>query len=424
MEFDPRGPHSPSNANLLPGFFCFGTNHRLASSAVRESLALGPDEILHLLPQISKACDCAELAILSTCNRFEIYGAKASSKVSGHYESLVTEYSRLQRPAFQVRSELAKASFYLEGEKAIEHVFRVAASLESMVIGETQITAQFKRAFAMARQAATLGPQLQHLSESALKVAKEVRTQTPIGQRSLSLGHAAIELAGSFYSSLKECKLVIVGAGEMARLSAHHAVKKHLSNLVVVNRSSERASRLVAELGCGTAAPWHDLARHIETADIVIAAVNVQSPIIDLSFIETIVERRKNRRLLAIDLGMPRNLDPRIANFEPIFLYELDDLHQTIKTNLAHRSNAADAARPIVASSLQRFVTRQGHRKHSPAIANFKEYLYRTLSRELPDKEVGRVVARLTGDFARELKSSNFSEKKSVTDFVKRLTTH
>ncbi len=369
----------------LDGFFCYGTNHKYAPQVFREGLYLSPEVLANVLPQIREHHQLPEIAVLSTCNRFEIYGIHHSPPAENALKlfSVFQDMQIFAKKSLDMElCHLNPQIFCFTGQRAVQHAFDVAASVDSLVIGETQITGQFKDAFSIAQRAQTLGPHLHHLSQNALHVAKKVRTQTIIGQKTVSIGHAAIDLARTIFSNLSEKRLLLLGAGEMAQVTGLYAKKIGIRDISIVNRTLSRAHELSHLLGYGRTGTLSELDNFLEEADIVITALTTQTPIVTASKLKSLLSRRKNRPMYIVDIALPRNVEKSCGEFEDVYLFELDDLRHYVDKNLSERQTAAKEAQKIIELSLESFCRRVNDQPESMVIANYHRYVERMIQRE------------------------------------------
>lgn len=375
-------------------FFCCGTNHKHTSPEFRESLYLSPDQISYALPKIRENHRLPELAVLSTCNRLEMYGICPELGQVGTVQKISKAYLDLQVLANKKKpAKDTSQIFCYSGESAIRHAYAVAASIDSLIIGEAQITGQFKRAFAIAQEVCTLGPHLYQLSQSALNVAKKVRSQTAIGRKTVSIGHAAIDLARRIFTNLADKKLLLLGAGEMARITAFYAKKVGIRDVIIVNRSVERAQEFTRDLGIGKVGFMAELPSLLGQVDIVITAMRTEIPIVTASMIKEFVGEHKNKPLYIVDIGFPRNVELACGQFEDVYLFELEDLQELVSENISERQSASLEADKIIEGSLEHFCRKMTEKSQSENIANYRKYLEELIFKE-SQKTFGRKELR------------------------------
>ena len=327
--------------------FTWGVNFKTAPVEDRELLACSRDDAYYLLPPLKTIKGIKELMLLSTCNRVEVYG------VAEDYEPinrLIFELIKLKGADTKIK----RNSFFLEGDKAIAHVFRVASGLESMVVGETQIVSQFKEAYRIAKELGCTGKVLNRLYEKALRTAKRVRTETGIGRNAISVSYVAVELAKRIFGNLANVKVLLVGAGEMAELSAKY-LKKLKAHLFITNRTYERAVELAKELE-GNVLRFEDLADYLQDFDIVIVSTGSKNYIIDHQMVKKAIKKRGYKPIFFIDISVPRNVDPAISEIDEVFLYDIDDLQDVAEKNLKERLKEKEKGEIIVWDEVGKFM--------------------------------------------------------------------
>jgi glutamyl-tRNA reductase len=366
--------------------FVAGMNHRSAPVEVREQLALEPDKLREILVALSGADALSEAMILSTCNRVEVYGV---AEVPGEARSLA--FGRLAAHRGMRLSDLEPLLYTKTDDDAIRHAFRVAASLDAMVLGEPQILGQVKEAFALAQSAGTVGPVLHALMTQAFNVAKKVRTDTDIGRHAVSVSYAAVELARKIFSTLEDKEVLLVGAGEMGELAAKHLVEHGALGIYVLNRTPARAQELARQLG-GTALPFEELPAAMAMVDIVIASTAAPEPIVRVEEARQALHGRPARPLFLIDLGVPRNVEPAVNDLDGVFCYDVDDLRSVVDANLRERAQAASRAEALVERERERFVLRLRDLEVVPTIVSLRDKL-----EAIRRAELAKAVARLPG---------------------------
>jgi glutamyl-tRNA reductase len=329
-----------------------GLSHRTAEVAIREKLALGGDRLTRALSRLKTSPDIPEAVVLSTCNRVEFYTvATAPAGAVQSIWSIVEEVCALDRGSYdRFRPHL----YDLRGDDALRHLFRVAASLDSMVVGEPQILGQLKEAYRTAGEASTVGRYLGRGMERAFSAAKRVRTETEIGSSNVSVASVAAQLAGRIFGSLRGKQVLLVGAGEMAEQAARHIASHGALAPTIANRSIERAKKLADSLG-GTARQLEALPELLLTADIVITSTGATEPILNRASLAGIMRARKYRSLFLIDIAVPRDVDPAAGELDNVYLYDVDDLEQVVASNLRVRGQEAELAESIVRDELANF---------------------------------------------------------------------
>ena len=372
--------------------FLLGANHRGASVELRESLYIAEEQLAALIPALRETRGFHELAVLSTCNRFEIFGVAPRSP--GLTTELQDAFLELHRHHGQLHQRFSdddvRAALYLHlDDDAVQHVYQVAASLDSLVLGETQITGQFKDALALAERAKTLGPTLSRLGQEALATAKKVRNQTDIGKRHVSISHAAIQLAQKVFGHLGDHRFLLVGAGEMSQVAARYIMGYKPKSIYIANRTVERARALVAELGAGEAFGLEELPGLIASADIVLSSTAAPGIVIDAGLVRRAQAARRGRPLILLDIALPRDIDPEAGRVDDVYLFDIDDLQQVVNSNLEERRRAAEDAQVLIDRSVQQFRAWQRTLTVKPALAAFRGYLD-----DLIAKEANRTLGR------------------------------
>lgn len=316
-----------------------GINHRTASLDVRERVAFAPDEMVLSLQQGCKASGADSLAILSTCNRTELY---ASGDAPPHaLLSWLVAHHHLPANA------LDNSCYVLKDDKAVQHMMKVASGLDSMVLGEPQILGQMKSSYAVAQKAGTAGGLLSQVFQHVFATAKRVRSETAIGQNPVSVAYAAVSLAQRIFSSMQEVSALLIGAGETVELLARHLREQGVGDIVVANRTLARAQEM-AEQFSAEAILLSDIPEHLHQADIVISSTASQLPILGKGAVESALKQRKHRPIFMVDIAVPRDIEPQVAQLDDVYLYTVDDLKEVIEANLRHREDAAGQAEAFI----------------------------------------------------------------------------
>lgn len=317
-----------------------GLSHHQTPLAARERLAFTDSELPAALTRLRALPGVEEAAILSTCNRTEILTVSAPE-----HEAQLIEWWRRER---QAPAGLIEPYLYAHRDLgSVTHSLRVASGLDSMVVGEPEILGQMKQAFALARREQALGPVLQRLFQHAFSVAKLVRSQTQIGAHPVSIAYAAVQTARRIFGDLSGQSALLIGAGEMTTLIARHLVTQGVSRLVVANRSLERAEKLAREVR-GYAVGLNDLPAYLADADIIISCTAARAHVLDREAVQRAHSGRRRKPVFMIDLAVPRDIDPRVAELEDVYLYTLDDLRGVIEANLKLRQDSARQAETLV----------------------------------------------------------------------------
>jgi glutamyl-tRNA reductase len=335
-----------------------GINHKTAPVALREKVAFSEERLMAALRTLRQESGISEVVILSTCNRTEVYWAGSATG-----SDLTQWLERHHAPSLDLAPNL-----YVHQERhAVAHAFSVASGLDSMVLGEAQILGQLKEAYRVAREAGATGPALNKLFQAAFSAAKRVRTETRIGANAVSLASATVSLARRVYSDLGERTALLVGAGEMIALTARHLATQGVKRMVIANRSLGRAQTLAAELNA-YAVGLNDLAGELKVADIVISCTASPVPLITKPLAEQAVRARRRRPIFMVDLAVPRDIDPAVADLEDIYLFSIDDLQQLVDENRQQREVAADGARLVIDEEVMRFLAEVRAHDAGPAI--------------------------------------------------------
>ena len=331
-----------------------GLNHTTAAVDLRGRFAFAVDQLAPTLRALHGRLSSAEAALLSTCNRTELYCAAPGPATPVHH---------IQRQAVEwlagvgqvSADELMRHTYVLEGGAAARHAFRVASGLDSMVLGEPQILGQMKQAVREADAAGTLGTTLHQLFQRSFAVAKEVRTSTEIGAHSISMAAAAVRLAGQLFEDLSRTRVLFVGAGEMIELCATHFAARQPKGMAVANRTLERGERLAAHLGA-EAMRLADLPQRLHEFDIVVSCTASTLPIIGLGAVERAIKARRRRPMFMVDLAVPRDIEPEVGHLDDAYLYTVDDLSAVVQSAGHKRQAAVAQAEAIIETGVQGFV--------------------------------------------------------------------
>src|SRR5438034_929128 len=311
--------------------FVAGLSHRNAPVELREQLAVDEDKLRELLRDAVASGAVREVLVLSTCNRVEVY---AVADVPGEARGALFRRRCRHRG---IETAPVEALLYTHADaEAVRHAFRVASSLDSMMIGEPQILGQVKDAFALAQSCQTVGPTLHTLFTQAFAVAKRVRTETEIGRHAVSVSFAAVELARKIFAGLSGKAVLVVGAGEMSELAARHLVEQGAFPIYVTNRTLARAQELARALA-GTAVPFDELPTALASVDIVITSTGAPEPVISREMVERATHGRRNRPLFFIDIAVPRDVEASAGTLADVYCYDIDDLKQVVDANLRER---------------------------------------------------------------------------------------
>ncbi len=333
----------------MPHFIAIGINHQTAPVSLRERVAFSEDALPAALSGLKALPGVEEVALLSTCNRTEIYALTC-----GAGDALV---EWLAAPQDGNRSPLALHDYLYRhhDDQAVRHLFRVATGLDSLVLGEPQILGQVKQAWSAARDAGTLGNRLDRLFQHAFVTAKRARTDTRIGANPVSVASAAVRMAEEAFARPADCTVLLIGAGETIELTALHLVQAKAKRLLFANRTLAHAQELATRHG-GVALPLAELDRHLAEADIVFSATASREPILHRETVKAALRKRRHRPMLLLDLAVPRDIAADVAELSDVFLYTVDDLERVVEDNRRGRREAADAAEAIVEMQVSRYV--------------------------------------------------------------------
>ncbi len=320
--------------------FSFGINHKTAPVDIREQAAIAPEVLPGALTDMRSRHAVAEATILSTCNRTEFYCGVEHADPERAIDWFC-EFKRLPR-------DLVTPHLYRHTDaEAVEHTFRVAAGLDSMILGEPQILGQMKQAFAMAHKSGATGKILNRLFQHTFAVAKQVRTDTAIGASAVSVAFAAVSLARRIFDDITQQTVLLIGAGEMIELAARHLKEQNVRHIIVANRTVERA-QLLADVCDGEAIALAELPTRLSDADIVISSTGSQLPILGKGAVERALKIRKHRPMFMVDIAVPRDIESEVGKLNDVFLYTVDDLKDVVQENMQSRMEAAEEAKKII----------------------------------------------------------------------------
>lgn len=362
--------------------FAFGMNHHTAPLAVREQVTFSAENLEAALRDLVAHESVREAAIISTCNRTEVY---CSTPEPVRAIDWLARFHHLKAPA------LEPFLYTLPRERAVTHAFRVASGLDSMVIGEPQILGQMKDAVKSAEQAGTMGTVLHKLFQSTFSVAKEVRTQTEIGTSSVSMAAAAVKVAERIYPSITGQKILFVGAGEMIELCSTHFAAKRPREMTFANRSVERGEQLASRFQ-GRAIALNDLHEQLPLHDIVVTCTASTLPILGKGMIERAIKARRHRPILMIDLAVPRDVEAEVAELDDVFLYSVDDLGKIVQEGLDIRHAAVAQAEVIINTNVSAFMHWLENRELVPTIRALRDQAERMRRHEL--ERAARMLAK------------------------------
>lgn len=364
---------------------CIGVSHQTARVDLRERLAMNDDQAADLLRQIRQQYPQAEAAVLSTCNRTEIYLARP---LHGHprYEEIV---QLLAQTRGVQDAQLQPVIYHHDGTAAIEHLFRVTCGIESMVLGESQIVGQVKHAYELAQSSGSVGRSLHRMFQTALSVSKAARTTTRIGEGQLSIGSVAVAFARHLFQRFDNKTILMLGAGEMGELALRHFIEERPARLLICNRSTSRAEDL-ANRHQGQVVAYDQLDDHLIAADLVISSTGAEHAIVSAQRYQTIARQRRHRPLFIIDLAIPRDFDPEINADDDVFLYNIDDLQQAVAEHHDQRSEQVESCRQLIDEAVRSCYTQIQSVDFAELIRVLREQMH-----AIGDQENQRTLSRL-----------------------------
>lgn len=385
--------------------FTLGLNHQTASVAVREKAAFGADSIHPALVELTQSAGVAEAAILSTCNRTEIYCGQES-------DDKTNILAWLSKNSGLNQHDLNKSIYHYPNEVAVKHAFRVASGLDSMVLGEPQILGQMKDAFLTALRIGATGKVLNRLFQHTFRVAKQVRTDTAIGINSVSVAYSGVNLAKRIFTRLSQQTVLLIGAGETIELVARHFKQNKVRHIIIANRSIDKAQTLAKaqtlENGVGSEAiTLAQIPERLHHADIVVTSTASTLPILGKGAIEHALKKRKHRPMFILDLAVPRDVEPEVCQLKDVYLYTVDDLQSMVDENRELRLRAAEQAEHIIDFQVVKFMRWMRSLESVPTIKSFREGLNNLkqaeLERALKKLGQGGDAEKVLEQFARDL---------------------
>ena len=343
----------------------FGLNHNTAPVQIRERIIFSGDDVTRALSQLLNLDGIEEVVLLSTCNRTEFY-------VISNEAGAVMFKNWLQNNQ-NLDTETQKALFTLQQNDAIKHIFRVACGLDSMVLGEPQILGQLKDAYRQAQQAGSVGSQLSRLFQHTFSVAKKVRSDTKIGNSPVSVAYATVTLANQFFAGFSQHTALLIGAGVTIELVAKHLTSKGIGRMFVANRDIHRAQTLANKFR-GFALPISEIEGTLPEADILISSTASTNPVISLEQMAAAIQARKYKPVFAVDIAVPRDIDPKVNTLNDVYLYTIDDLDKVIIEGQSSREAAAIDANQILDDEIQRYLTMERSKEVAPIIAELRDH--------------------------------------------------
>lgn len=393
---------------MLEQLLAIGINHDSASVEIRERVSFAPEKITSALESLLSGPALEEAVILSTCNRTELYLLTSPGADFGATGDAVVGW--LEQTHQLASGALDNVIYRHHGSKAFTHLVRVASGLNSMVLGEPQIFGQLKSAYAVAEEAGAVSGGLGRLFPEGFRIAKKVRTDTAIGENPVSVAFSAVDLAGHIFSDLSRCTAMLIGAGETIELVARHLREANLGRLLIANRTLARAELLAEQFGA-EAILLADAPDHLGEADIVISSTASQLPILGKGAVERAVKQRRHRSILMVDLAVPRDIEPEVADLSDIYLYTVDDLRDVIEENLKLRASEASKADQIISAGIDTLEEELRTRQSADVVRSYRESALSIqeteLAKALKSLERGdtaeSVVARLARDLTNKL---------------------
>jgi len=344
-----------------------GVSHRTALIELRERLDFSARGVDRALTALSGTGAHHEATIVSTCNRVELYVACDDSDAArGAIQQFLSEFHGISR------EQLAPHIYSKTGQEAVTHLYRVAAGLDSLVMGEPQILGQVKEAYGVASQMGCTGPLLNKLFHSAFAAGKRVRSETALAEGAVSVSYAAVELARKIFGTLKGRTVLVIGAGEMGKLTAVHMQSQGIGRLIITSRTAAHAEALASSIG-GSAMPWDVLGTSLVDADILITATGASTPIISRAAIAQTMKARRQRPLFIIDIAVPRDVEANAGDLEQVFLYNIDDLQAVVQENISKRGTEASDAEKIIGQEVAKFVSWLNSRGAVPTIVALRQ---------------------------------------------------
>jgi glutamyl-tRNA reductase len=380
-----------------------GISHHTAPLEIREKIAIVRTDYADRVRELHALDGVEEAVIVSTCNRTEIYsiGPKHGNKQIRQW---------LQTRGGLSDAEMDAHCYMHERERAVRHLFRVAGGLESLVLGESQIVGQLKESWQLAREAGGVGKVMDRLFQHAFATAKRVRSKTGIGEHPVSVAYTTVMLAKQIFGDLESKTVILVGAGEMIELCGRHLHEKAVSNLIIANRSAERAAKLAEQFGAD-AVSLADLPGVLHKADILISSTASQQPIIHSKAIKTALKQRRNQPMFLVDIAVPRDIHPSVGRLGNVYLYTIDDLQKVVDDNLSKRSQAAEVASGDVDQSVEEFMRWLNSARaavylqklHKHARMNSEELAAKALRKIEAGKDPEQVITQLANTLAKRI---------------------
>ncbi|MGK2913505.1 MAG: glutamyl-tRNA reductase [Porticoccaceae bacterium] len=363
-----------------------GINHRTAPVDIREKVAFAPEGMAAALQGARTDTRVAEIAILSTCNRTELYASTDNGEAEAPPQVLLAWLANHHGIAV---ATFRDCHYCHVDDDAVRHLMKVASGLDSMVLGEPQILGQMKSAYAVAQQAGTLSGVLDHVFQQVFAIAKRVRSETAIGQNPVSVAYAAVSLAQRIFSDLGDAHALLIGAGDTVELVARHLREQRIGGITVANRTLERAEELAGNFAAN-AILLADIPEHLHRADIVISSTASQLPVLGKGAVESALRQRKHRPMLMVDIAVPRDIEPEVARLDDVYLYTVDDLREVIAENRRGREDAAGEAERIIEAGVLAWRKQLRSLEAVDTIRAFRDSVA-----EVRDSELGKALQAL-----------------------------
>ena len=372
---------------MVNNIVCCGLNHKTAPVEVREKIAFQEYKLKDALKNLINIEGIDECMILSTCNRVEIYVTSSNppEEIKSKIISFISEFHNINPEKFKTHL------YFHVNYEAIRHIFRVGSSLDSLVVGEPQIIGQIKDAYRFAVRCKTTGTILNKLLHRTFFVAKRVRTETEIANSAVSISFAAVELAKKIFETLKNKKILLIGAGEMCELAAKHLISNGAREIYVANRTFEKAIELAEEFS-GTPVSFENKYLIMEKVDIVISSTGAPHYVVEFEEVNEISKLRKHKPLFMIDIAVPRDIDPKINEIEGVYLYDIDDLKEIVERNILARKSEAEKAEVLVSQEAQKFLKWLESLDITPLIVKFREKF-----EKIAEEEKNKYIKKLNG---------------------------
>ena len=412
----------------------FGINHKTAPVDIREKVAFAPEKMEQALHECVNNGEVSEAAIISTCNRTELYTSiNESDAGKAEFSNLLDwfcQYHKLDR------KDVEPYIYLHSNNDAVQHILRVASGLDSLVLGEPQILGQIKDAYNTANQAGTIGRQLNRLFQHTFSVAKQVRTDTAIGANPVSVAFAAVSLSKRIFADLSKHTALLIGAGETTELVAQHLANQGVNKMIVANRTVERA-QILANKFDAEAIALSDMPERLVEADIIIASTASQLPILGKGAVERALKQRKHRPMFMVDIAVPRDIEPEVGELDDVYLYTVDDLHEVIEEGRQSREEAAVQAEEIIVNQVDHFMGWLRSLKGVDTIRAFREQAEQKRDEQLaaaqkqlaagkdPEQVMNDLARTLTNKLIHEpsaqLNQAAYSGRKEILDTAREL---